>query len=66
MNQKLIDEVTATIGAEQSAEVALSGLHDALVAARAQNDPAAFDGIIASLATERDKVTAAIAANPSV
>lgn len=65
MNPKLTQEVSDTIGVEQSAEKALTGLHDALVTARAANDPAAFDPIIASLGAERSNLAAAIAANPA-
>lgn len=65
MNPQLTQEVSDTVGVEQSAVKALTGLHDALVAAVAANDPAAIQAVIDNLASNRTALAAAIAANPA-
>lgn len=63
MNPALLTETENTIGVEQSAVKALTGLHDALVAA--QGDPAAVQKVIDDLASNREALASAIAANPA-
>lgn len=60
--ETLRTQVAATKGVMESAVTLITGFHDRLVAAG--TDPVALDEIKADLATETDKLAAAVAANP--
>lgn len=60
----LTQEVNDSVGVMQSAEAALAGLEQRLLAAIASGDPAALTSLATSLGDERQKLAAAIAANP--
>ncbi len=63
--QDLQAAVAAEQGVVQSAITLLGGLHDQLVAALAQNDPAAIQAVVDSINTQKQSLADAVAANPA-
>ena len=61
--QDLVNEVAATKSVQESAAMAIAGLVAQLEAARADDDPEAFDAAIADLKASSAALAAAIPAN---